>query len=97
MEEYMFNLIYSKLMRLAKEFIYKETERLKKNIDFSKNSYCIRNPWCDLARGFCLNKFSEEEVKYCFNLGFVPEQFWDSEFTGYKIPKSGLKSKKKAY
>ena len=79
----MFDLLYSKMQRLAREYANSKAEELPKNI--GNESFCIFNPWAHLLTGFCYGRFSEEEVKYCFNLGFVPEDFEDPAFRPYKI------------
>ncbi len=82
-----FNAVYSKLQRLAKEYAENETKRLKKIIHYD-HSYCLSNPWCQLMEGFCRGEFSEEDVKYCFLLGYVPEKYRDLTFREYNIPRS---------
>lgn len=82
-----FDVVYSKLQKLAKEYAEKMTKNFKKSISYDQ-SYCFSNPWCQLMDGFCRGKFSEEDVKYCFLLGYVPEKYRDVTFREYSIPHS---------
>ena len=79
----MFELLYFKMQRLAREYADTKAKELSKYT--ANGSFCIFNPWVHLLTGFCYGRFSEEDVKYCFNLGYVPETFEDPEFKPYRI------------
>lgn len=69
-------LMWRKCMDLAKQYAKEWSEafvRKKKRCFRHNEFYIISNPWVELWKGYEKGKVTEEEVKYCFNLGFVPE------------------------
>jgi hypothetical protein len=86
----MFDILYTKLQKLAREYADEKTKELSKYIK-NGDSFCIHNPWVDLLKGYCEGRFNEEDVKYCFNLGYVTEIYLDADFKEYKIPHSRTK------
>lgn len=89
-------LIYDKCMRLAKEYAESYVATHGSKMDLNNSSYKIYNPWVDLYSNFDKGKVTEEEVKYCFNLGFVPEEYHDYSCGAGKLPKNHIKNKTSA-
>ena len=69
-------LMYQKCMRLASEFANRKAKAMRDGgMSFDGKSFGIGNPWCGLWSAYCHGKASEEDVKACFLLGRVAEEF----------------------
>jgi len=96
LDEKLFNALYSKITKKAEEYRdnYTCRETARHGSDYWNNySEIIHNPWSDLSVGFCHNEYSEEDVKYCLMLGYVPESYFRNNIKRGKMPKSQKKIK----
>ena len=91
-------LMYRKCMRLAADYADGKAKSLGRSLD--GRSLVIENTWTSLWNAYGRKKASEEDVKACFLLGYVTEEFlgvtWDGapQKTGI-MPKNPLTRKKK--
>lgn len=97
LDESLFNALHGKIAKKAQEYNnnYAQEKIKKYGSDYWNNySEIIHNPWSDLLIGFCRNEHSEEDIKYCLLLGYVPETFHLNNVGRLgKMPKSQTKTK----
>ena len=93
--------MYSNCMALAKQSADRTCAEMRaKGRCLNTESFAIVNQWVCLWNAYCRGKATEEDVKACFLLGYVTEEFhgfsWDKgatyrsgEIPFNRLPKCG--------
>ena len=81
--------MYSKCMKFAEEWADQWRKANAKKI--RKNSFIVSNPWVNLWNSYCKGNATEEDIKACFQLGYVGFNLEGDAGRAVKIPKNSLK------
>lgn len=80
---YMEERMYLMCMKLAKESADRACAKMRADGRcLNTESFAIVNQWSNLWNAYCRGKATEEDVKACFLLGYVTEEFSDFSWDG---------------